>query len=100
MKTDTYTKAMLTVIALCLVWICAQDMSFVQPAHASDSAADKKPVQVEVVNHPKVIIYDIADDIDENLPIQLRSIELTEESVLPVLIDDISPGISNALPTD
>ena len=100
MKTDTYTKAILTVIAVCLIWMCVQDTSFIQSAHAEEAEVAKKPVRVEIVNNPKVIIYDIADDIDENLPIQLRSIELPDDDSLPVMIDDVRLGITNKLPIE
>ena len=31
---DRYTKSLLTVIAACLVWIVARDVTLVRPAHA------------------------------------------------------------------
>lgn len=37
MKLDLYTKAVLTVIALCLVWICLRDTAVVPPAQAAAS---------------------------------------------------------------
>jgi hypothetical protein len=35
MKLDLYTKAVLTVIAACLVWICLRDAALVRPAQAA-----------------------------------------------------------------
>lgn len=34
MKSIRYLKAVLTVIAVCLVWICLRDVVIVKPAHA------------------------------------------------------------------
>ena len=38
MKLDTYTKAVLTIIALCLIWICVKDVNFASTAHANTAA--------------------------------------------------------------
>ncbi len=35
MNADTYTKVVLTVIAVCLVVICVRDIRFVKDAHAA-----------------------------------------------------------------
>ena len=35
MNSDRYMKTVLTVIAACLVWIVARDVTLVKPAHAS-----------------------------------------------------------------
>ena len=37
MKLDLYIKAVLTVIAVCLVWICLRDTALVRPAQAATS---------------------------------------------------------------
>lgn len=34
MKSVRYLKVVLTVIAVCLVWICLRDLVIVEPAHA------------------------------------------------------------------
>ena len=34
MQSDRYLKAVLTVIAVCLTWICVRDVALVKPAHA------------------------------------------------------------------
>ena len=34
MQSDRYMRAVLTVIAVCLVWICLRDVVIVEPAHA------------------------------------------------------------------
>lgn len=35
MKPDLYTKGVVTVIALCLLWICFRDITFVRSAQAT-----------------------------------------------------------------
>ena len=35
MQSDRYLRAVLTVIAVCLVWICLRDVVIVEPAHAA-----------------------------------------------------------------
>ena len=35
MQTDRYMRVVLTVIAVCLVWICLRDVAVVRPAYAS-----------------------------------------------------------------
>ena len=44
MNADTYMKAVLTVIAVCLVWICVRDVTLVKPAQAAG------PMDVNIVN--------------------------------------------------
>ena len=44
MKADLYTKAMLTIIAVCLVWLCLGGPSLMTPAQAQSS-----PTQVVIV---------------------------------------------------
>ncbi len=45
MKVDMYTKAMLTVIACCLLYFVARDLSVVQDAHAQSRGV----VEVNIV---------------------------------------------------
>lgn len=47
MKVDLYTKGVLTVIALCLIWICARETTLVRTAEAFNSG---KPTEVVVKN--------------------------------------------------
>src|SRR5262245_19301639 len=42
MKLDTYTKAVLTIIALCLIWISVRDVNFAAPAHANTVAESRE----------------------------------------------------------
>ncbi|MEW6670269.1 MAG: hypothetical protein AB1427_01115 [Thermodesulfobacteriota bacterium] len=47
MKMDLYTKGVLTVIALCLVWICAREIPFIKTAEAFNEG---KPAEVVIKN--------------------------------------------------
>jgi hypothetical protein len=40
MQSDRYLRVVLTVIAVCLVWICARDVALVKTATASNSVMD------------------------------------------------------------
>jgi hypothetical protein len=49
-RADMYTRVVLTVIALCLLWICARDIDIVSRAYAEDGhAASQIPMRVVVV---------------------------------------------------
>ena len=37
MQSDRYMRIVLTVIAVCLVWVCLRDVAVVHPAYASDT---------------------------------------------------------------
>ncbi|MDE6446623.1 MAG: hypothetical protein K2L06_07170 [Alistipes sp.] len=60
MKTDFYTKAVLTVIAVCLVVIVLRDISFVTPAKADSlpgpaaACLYEDVVNVRIVEMPRV----------------------------------------------
>lgn len=47
MKIDIYTKTVLTIIALCLVWLCMRDSFISQPVQAA-AAQDVKIVGIEI----------------------------------------------------
>jgi hypothetical protein len=62
MKTDTYTKAILTVIAACLVWMCVtRDLpaaqAQVQPQAQAAPAQPSPPVRVILVDQLNRPIY-------------------------------------------
>ncbi len=63
MKTDTYTKIVLTIIAICLVWLCAKDM------------VTFPTKQVQAAARQEVVITGI--QIKEPIP-------LSSENILPV----------------
>lgn len=46
MKSVRYLKVVLTVIAVCLVWICLRDLVIVEPAHASSSMIEHYVAQI------------------------------------------------------
>ena len=105
MNVDTYTKAVLTVIAACLVWMCAKDADFIPSAHAQEEAAARPPIKVEVVNHEeravKVEIVEAGDDFDEYVPVIIRGVDFDgddAEGYVPVRIDEVKANIQNALP--
>lgn len=47
MQSDRYLKAVLTVIAACLVWICLRDVPFVKTATASGGITDVNIVALD-----------------------------------------------------
>lgn len=55
MKNDKYTKIILTIIAICLVWICLKDFFFKYDVRIVETTRRSfyraEPIQVEVVNH-------------------------------------------------
>ena len=55
MQSDRYLKAVLTVIAVCLVWICVRDVAIVKPALAAGT------MDVYVENWPRVQKVDLYD---------------------------------------
>ena len=63
MSTDLYTKSVLTVIALCLVWMCLNGLTPVTQAQAPTTQAQAKsaqmpaPTPVVLVNEKGVPIY-------------------------------------------
>ena len=62
MKIDVYTKTVLTIIAICLVWICVRDVTISRSAQA---------------NAPQpVIVTGVARDVETSVVI--RGIELTD----------------------
>ena len=49
MKTDPYTKTLLTVIAVCLVICVLRDVPLVPPAHAQEALRPPRPMPAEVM---------------------------------------------------
>ena len=48
---DRYTKAVLTVIATCLVWLCVRDFTPVRPAHAQQRPQPVVITGIELPSH-------------------------------------------------
>lgn len=104
MKTDNYTKVILTVIAVCLTINVATEISWIPTAHASEMEAHSKIstnyrlVPVSETNTMDVRIVDIAtyDELNVNLKsvdtydevkVNIKSIETQDE--LDVNIDEV-----------
>jgi hypothetical protein len=47
---DRYTKTILTIIALCLVWICIRDIRFVETLAAQVIDRGQEVVKVQIVS--------------------------------------------------
>ena len=80
MKTDLYTKTMLTLIAFSLIVLCSRDLNWPASANAQDAPAKPRgPIQVQVVNPPSspvnTKIVDCGDDFNEFLPIVIREVD-------------------------
>ncbi len=54
MKSDLYTKAVLTIIALCLTWICVRDVVSTPTAQAA------APAQEVVITGVKIQLKDLS----------------------------------------
>jgi hypothetical protein len=54
MKIDHYTKTVLTIIALCLVWLCVRDSFVTRPVQAT-ATQDVRIVGVEIPDPAKPI---------------------------------------------
>lgn len=67
MKPDRYTKALLTIIAACLVWICLRDISLVRTVYALPYDRGDQVLKVQIVS------IDEAPNLAwEPLPIRVR----------------------------
>ena len=53
MKIDHYTRGILTLIAICLVWICVRDIRFIRMAEAFN---DTKPAEVIIKNNEPIAV--------------------------------------------
>ena len=59
---DRYTKLVLTVIAICLVWICARDVPIVREAQAQTGTRS-----VQVTNWPSTVYVASRNTLRVNL---------------------------------
>lgn len=84
MKTDLYTKAVLTVIAICLVIIVFKNMNFVSVANANPVDF---PMQKEVMD-----VRIVGVDYFTKIPVEIKSSE-----TLPVKIEEVG-SVYRALP--
>ena len=103
MKTDLYTKTMLTIIAFSLIVLCSRDLNWPASAKAQDAPAKPRgPIQVQVVNPSSspvnMKIVDCGDDFNEYLPITIMEVD-EDVTELPVAINKIGNNFEgNQLP--
>jgi len=66
MKMDRYTKGVLTVIALCLIWMCIRDIPIIRRAEAFNEG---KPAEVVIKNQEPlaVAVYAQVDTKNPNM---------------------------------
>lgn len=84
MKTDFYTKVVLTVIAVCLIIIVFKNMNFVSVANANPVSL---PVQKEVMD-----VRIVGIDYYIKIPVEIKSSE-----TIPVKIEEVG-SVYRALP--
>ncbi len=64
MKTDRYTKCVLTVIAICLVLICLRDIRIASAAYAQQPTQRAGPQSVKIVG--------LSEDFKDGLPVNIN----------------------------
>lgn len=82
-KTDAYTKFVLTIVAVCLVWICLKDISVFPALYAAE---EKDVVDVRIVGFQRTSwgSWDpVSLDISDNLPVDVKG-----SVILPVKIEN------------
>ncbi|GAB5399798.1 MAG: hypothetical protein Aureis2KO_13830 [Aureisphaera sp.] len=107
MKTDLYTKTLLTIIAACLTFNVAKDLEIIPKAYASENntkANDLAPV-TETID-VRIVDINTYDELNVNLKsvdtydevkVNLKSIDTSDE--LDVNIDEIGGSwVSNGSP--
>lgn len=90
MKTDVYTKVVLTVIAVCLAVIVVRDIDFVPSANAAKTPGDVMDVRIvgySGYNNIPVVIK----DIDSRSAIKVNIAGADWGFKLPVKIEDPLP---------
>jgi hypothetical protein len=104
MKTDYYTKTILTIIAICLTLNVAQDFEIIPSVHATNDPSLTPSTLASISETIDVRIVDIntSDELNINLKsidtydelkVNINSIETTDE--LDVNIDEIGGGWVN-----
>jgi hypothetical protein len=64
MQSDRYVRAVLTVIAVCLVWICVRDVSLVETASADVGKTD---VNIASIGGREII------SVSPGLPVEVKN---------------------------
>ena len=88
MKTDLYTKAVLTVIAMCLVWLCVNGATPVVGAQAAQAA----PTPVVLVDANGNPIYG-ADGLRMNMGTKVVPV-LIQNDAMPVTVTNRALAVS------
>lgn len=92
-KVDAYTKFILTIIAVCLVWICLRDVNMIPKAYASvaDEIVD---VRIRAIERSSWEEWDsLHIEFSENMPVEVRGaitmpVEIKNE-LLPVDVKNV-----------
>lgn len=95
MKTgvDVYTKFILTVIAVCLVWICMKDMNVIPKAYAA-GADDVVDVRIRAIEKSSWEEWDpLQIEVFDNMPVEVKGtvilpVEIKNE-LLPVDVKNV-----------
>lgn len=105
MKTDLYTKTILTIIALCLVVNIIKEVDLVPSAYASEPTENPIPINIGTesnVMDVRIVDINTYDELNVNLngvstseevKVNLKRIETTDE--LDVNLDEIGGGWVN-----
>ena len=103
MKTDTYTKVLLTVIAACLTFNVVQDLQLIPVAHAETlSEEGKLPITMETID-VRIVDINTYDELNVNLKsvdtydelkVNVNSIDTSDE--LDVNIDEVGGSWVNS----
>ncbi len=103
MKTDKYTKTILTIIAICLTINVIKNFEIIPSAHASEIVGNKPVSEVMDVRLVDISTYDELNvnlksvDTYDEVKVNLKKIETTDE--LDVNLDEIGGGwVSNGGP--
>ena len=86
-KIDAYTKSILTVIAICLVWICLRDINLFPKAYAADNI-DIVDVRIRAVEKTQGQRWDsLVLEVSDNVPVEVKN-----DAAIPVDIkNDLLP---------
>jgi len=72
-KIDAYTKSILTVIAICLVWICLRDINLFPKAYAADSN-DIVDVRIRAVEKTQGQRWDsLVLEVSDKMPVEVKN---------------------------
>ena len=82
-KADVYTKFILTIIAVCLSWICIRDMIVIPKAYAAgiDDIADVRIRAIERTSLDEWVSLLI--EFIENMPVEIKN------EILPVDVKNV-----------